>query len=115
MQGLEEHFRDSCGGVIKWLDQKTYYTAFTEGWGLYAENPLIGEDTDTYKDEPWQKYGMLKWQVGSYIQIPEDLWSLLCQSFSTVLQKTKELGQKVRFGSEQAQNGRSDNGNVKKE
>ena len=63
MQGLEEHFRDSCGGVIKWLDQETYYTAFTEGWGLYAENPLIGEDTDVYEDEPLQKYGMLKWQV----------------------------------------------------
>lgn len=63
VQGLEEHFIDRCGGVIKWLDSETYYTAFTEGWGLYAENPLIGEDTDTYKNEPWQKYGMLKWQV----------------------------------------------------
>ena len=63
MQGLEEHFRDSCGGVIKWLDQETYYTAFTEGWDLCAENPLIGEDTDVYEDEPLQKYGMLKWQV----------------------------------------------------
>ena len=65
VQGLEEHFRDSCGGVIKWLDLESSYTAFSEGWGLYAENPLIGEDTDTYKDEPWQKYGMLKWQVRS--------------------------------------------------
>ena len=65
VQGLEEHFRDSCGGVIEWLDLESSYTAFSEGWGLYAENPLIGEDTDTYKDEPWQKYGMLKWQVSS--------------------------------------------------
>ena len=65
VQGLEEHFRDSCGGVIKWLDLESSYTAFSEGWGLYAENPLISEDTDTYKDEPWQKYGMLKWQVRS--------------------------------------------------
>lgn len=53
VQGLEEHFIDRCGGVIKWLDSETYYTAFTEGWGLYAENPLIGEDTDTYENEPW--------------------------------------------------------------
>lgn len=37
--------------------------AFLEGWALYAENPLIAEDTDTYKYEPMQKYGMLKWQV----------------------------------------------------
>ena len=37
--------------------------AFIEGWALYAENPLIAEDTDTYKYEAMQKYGMLKWQV----------------------------------------------------
>ena len=58
-----EHFRDSCGGVIAWLDSNTYYTAFTEGWALYAENPLIAQYTDTYKNEPMQKFGMLKWQV----------------------------------------------------
>ena len=63
MQGTVEHFRDSCGGVIGWLDTVTYYTAFTEGWALYAENPLIAQDTDTYKSEPMQKFGMLKWQV----------------------------------------------------
>jgi hypothetical protein len=61
---LVEHFQDTCGGVIGWLDGWTSYTAFTEGWGLYAENPLIARDTDTYKKEPFQKYGMLKWQVG---------------------------------------------------
>ena len=60
-----EHFRDSCGGsnYNRWLDEAAYYTAFTEGWTLYAENPLIAQDTDTYKDEPMQKFGMLKWQV----------------------------------------------------
>ena len=63
VQGNVEHFRDSCGGVIGWLDSNTYYTAFTEGWALYAENPLIAEYTDTYKNEPMQKFGMLKWQV----------------------------------------------------
>ena len=49
--------------VIGWLDSKTYYTAFLEGWGLYAENPLISDDTDVYDGEPMKKYGMLKWQV----------------------------------------------------
>ena len=34
-----------------------------EGWGLYAENPLISDDTDVYDGEPMKKYGMLKWQV----------------------------------------------------
>lgn len=64
VQGLVEHFRDSCGGVISWLDGITYYTSFTEGWALYAENPLIARETKVYDNEPFQKYGMLKWQVG---------------------------------------------------
>ena len=63
VQGLTEHFQDTCGGVIGWLSSVTFYTAFIEGWALYAENPLIAYDTDTYKDEPLYKYGMLKSQV----------------------------------------------------
>ena len=58
-----EHFKDKCGGFPKWLDDQTYYTAFTEGWALYAENPLIAQQTDTYKENLMQKFGMLKWQV----------------------------------------------------
>ena len=34
-----------------------------EGWSLYAENPLISDDTDVYDGRPLKKYGMLKWQV----------------------------------------------------
>lgn len=62
-QGSLEHFQDTCGGVIGWLDSISYYTAFTEGWALYAENPLISNDTDVYDEEPMRKYGMLKWQA----------------------------------------------------
>ena len=58
---------DNCGGIVQWLDSTTSYTAFTEGWGLYSENPLIGQDTDTYEGRPLAKYGMLKWQVGSLL------------------------------------------------
>ena len=68
MQGNIEHFRDTCGGLIAWLDSETHYTAFLEGWGLYAENPLISDDTDVYDGEPMKKYGMLKWQVGESLQ-----------------------------------------------
>ena len=68
IQGGTEHFKDTCGGVIGWLDSKTSYTAFTEGWALYAENPLISDDTDVYENEPMQKYGMLKWQA-SYVEM----------------------------------------------
>ena len=49
--------------MISWLDTNTGYTAFSEGWALYAENPLIARDTNVYEKEPLQKYGMLKWQV----------------------------------------------------
>ena len=45
------------------MDSSTYYTAFTEGWALYAENPLIARETNVYDEVPFQKYGMLKWQV----------------------------------------------------
>ena len=54
--------------MIAWLDSKTYYTAFQEGWALYAENPLISDDTDVYDNEPMKKYGMLKWQA-SYVEM----------------------------------------------
>ncbi|XP_048584057.1 uncharacterized protein LOC5511190 [Nematostella vectensis] len=72
VQGKIEHFQDTCGGSIGWLNSETYYTAFTEGWGLYAENPLIAEDTDTYKDNPMQRFGMLKWQLWRAIRLIVD-------------------------------------------
>ncbi|XP_078369460.1 uncharacterized protein LOC144653347 isoform X2 [Oculina patagonica] len=72
VQGNIEHFHDSCGGVIGWLNSVTFYTAFAEGWGLYAENPLIAEDTDTYLNEPMQKFGMLQWQVWRALRLIVD-------------------------------------------
>ena len=57
------------------MSSVTSYTAFIEGWALYAENPLIAYDTDTYKDEPLYKYGMLKSQVQLTIHS--------CKSFQT--------------------------------
>ena len=65
-----EYFQDKYGGVPKWIDDQTYYTFFTEGWGLYSENPVIATDTDTYKDHPMQRFGMLKWQV----RLPGLIW-----------------------------------------
>ncbi|EDO31412.1 predicted protein [Nematostella vectensis] len=72
IQSVNEHFQDTCGGVPGWLDSETYYTAFTEGWGLYSENPLISDDTDTYKDNMLQRYGMLKWQVWRAVRLIVD-------------------------------------------
>lgn len=72
VQGHLEHFLDNCGGAIAWLDGLTSYTGFKEGWAIYAEYPLIGRDTDTYADEPMQKYGMLKWLVWRSIRLIVD-------------------------------------------
>ena len=48
---------------ISWIQRNTFFLEFSEGWALYAENPLISKYTDTYNDDPLTKYGMLKWQV----------------------------------------------------
>ncbi|XP_029193183.2 uncharacterized protein LOC114959365 [Acropora millepora] len=73
VQGNIEHFRDSCGDVIEWLDlNATIYRAFTEGWAVYAENPLIAQYSDTYTNEPMQKFGMLKWQVWRALRLIVD-------------------------------------------
>lgn len=72
VQGFHELFSDSCGGVIGWLNSASYYTAFTEGWALYAENPLIADETDTYDNNPLQLYGMLKWQIWRALRLMMD-------------------------------------------
>ena len=58
-----EYFGDQCGDILQWLSSKSSSTFFTEGWALYAEKPVISDDTDTYEGHPLEKYGMLKWQV----------------------------------------------------
>ncbi|XP_068740559.1 uncharacterized protein [Montipora capricornis] len=72
VQGFRELFGDNCGGVISWLNGASYYTAFTEGWALYAENPLIAEETDAYDNNPLQLYGMLKWQIWRALRLMMD-------------------------------------------
>ena len=70
--GVQEHFRDKCGGLPSWFDKMGYYIVFVEGWALYSENPLLSDDVDLYKDNMLQKYGMYKWQVCTYYQnIPQ--------------------------------------------
>ena len=68
-QGYLENFVDPCEDDISWLDDMiSHNTAFAEGWGLYAENPLLPEDMDFYKDSKLEEYGMVKWQVGKILQ-----------------------------------------------
>ena len=65
VQGMREYFHSDCEGLMSWLDDQSSnsFVAFTEGWALYSENPVMSDDTDVYNDNPLQKYGMFKWQV----------------------------------------------------
>eukprot|EP00794_Sanderia_malayensis_P004766 gene4766-5393_t len=71
-QGIEEHFRDKCGGLPSWFDKRTSYTVFVEGWALYGENPLLSDDVNLYKENLLQKYGMFKWQTWRAVRLIVD-------------------------------------------
>ncbi len=49
--------------------RESYYTAFTEGWGLYAES--LGSDLGLYKD-PYSKYGQMSYDLWRAIRLVVD-------------------------------------------
>lgn len=75
VQGYVEHFSGEDKGVVQWLSSSLYFLAFSEGWALYSEDPLIARESDSYKDLPLMKFGALKWQVGL-----ETFWVVLMRS-----------------------------------
>ncbi|XP_028402716.1 uncharacterized protein LOC114525533 [Dendronephthya gigantea] len=72
LQGSLEYFNDPCEDVLKWLDKKSRYSYFTEGWALYAETPLVSENTDTYHGHPLEEYGMLQWEIWRTLRLIVD-------------------------------------------
>lgn len=63
--GSVELFRDPCEGDLEsYFHSKGHFSGFIEGWAMYSENPVLSDDVMLYKDNPLQKLGMYKWQVG---------------------------------------------------
>ncbi|KAK3699407.1 hypothetical protein QZH41_018565 [Actinostola sp. cb2023] len=62
IQGYLENFRDTCPSSLDLLDDQQY-TAFTEGWGMYAENPVASLDMGLFDHHQLEWYGMLKAQL----------------------------------------------------
>lgn len=75
IQGYLENFEDQCGGISEWItDVNDYYPSFSEGWGVYAENPILLEDLDILKDEDkLATYGVLKWQIWRALRLIVDV------------------------------------------
>eukprot|EP00794_Sanderia_malayensis_P012306 gene12306-13575_t len=73
-QGFVENFADTCDDEITWLDDMvSHNTAFAEGWGLYAENPLLSDDLDMYEHDKMGELGMTKWQVWRALRVIVDI------------------------------------------
>lgn len=74
--GYFQNFQDNCGTPLsKQLNDLLLFRSFIEGWGLYAERPLMADDTDLYKDVPnsqYYRYGTLKWQIWRAIRLIVD-------------------------------------------